>query len=319
MIYLLLRTHSRGVNGLVVNLNCLIDGTWMSMPSLTELKPNQLLLEALEQRWNNYCVELKRCRAEFSNEVVHDLRVATRRMLALIQLLNSVSPRRRLKKMIHAFKDQLDEFDDLRDTQVILGEISEIMQELPQLQEFQKHLQFNEEKLLKNLRKKIKQLASFEVTKRIHNTHEAIAVETNSDLNSQILQAVDDVYLITKQRRDWVDLTRSATIHRVRIAFKSLRYMIEIVHPMLSDFPAENLKRMHDYQSLMGEIQDAEIFAQTLADFSEHASFPDLEPVRRYYEQRHTEAISAYAAEMDQINTFWRSAPEQPFPWEKTK
>ena len=60
-------------------------------------------------------------------------------------------------------------------------------------------------------------------------------------------------------------------------------------------------------------------FAQTLADFSEHASFPDPEPVRRYYEQRHAEAISAYASALNQIENFWRSAPEQPFPWEKTE
>jgi CHAD domain-containing protein len=133
------------------------------------------------------------------------------------------------------------------------------------------------------------------------------------------MQAIDDVYLITKQRLGWVNLTRSATIHRVRIAFKSLRYMIEIAQPVLSGFPSENLKRMNDYQSLMGEIQDAEVFAQTLADFSEHASFPDPEPVRRYYEQRHAEAISAYASALNQIENFWRSAPEQPFPWEKTE
>ena len=292
----------------------------MTTPLIEEPKPepNQLLLEALEQRWKNYRAELKRCRAEFSNEAVHDLRVATRRMLALIQLLNSISPRPRLQKLTRAFKDQLDEFDDLRDTQVILAEISEVLQELPQLHEFQKHLQFTEEKLLRNLRKKIKQLESSEVTKRIRKTHEAIEAEKNSDLKSQVMQAVDDVYLITKQRHGWVDATRSATIHRVRIAFKSLRYMIEIVQPWLHDFPVENFKRMNDYQSLMGEIQDAEVFAQTLADFSEHASFSDLEPVRRYYERRHAEAISVYIEAMNQINTFWRSAPEQSFPWEKT-
>ena len=291
----------------------------MTTSLIEETKPDtsQLLLEALEQRWKNYRAELKRCRVEFSNEAVHDLRVATRRILALIQLLNSISPRPRLLKLTRAFKDQLDEFDDLRDTQVILAEISEVVHELPQLHEFQKHLQFTEEKLLRNLRKKIKQLESSEVTKRIRKTHEAIAAETHSDLKLQLFQAIDDVYLITKQRLGWVDLTRSATIHRVRIAFKSLRYMIEIVHPMLNDFPIENLKRMNDYQSLMGEIQDAEVFAQTLADYSEHASFSDPEPVRQYYERRHAEAISAYANAMNQIDTFWRSAPEQPFPWEK--
>ena len=59
----------------------------------------QLLLEALEKRWKNYRVELKRCRAEFSNEAVHDLRVAVRRLLAVIELLNAISPRPRLQKL----------------------------------------------------------------------------------------------------------------------------------------------------------------------------------------------------------------------------
>src|ERR1041384_8221119 len=98
---------------------------------------NQFLLDALDERWKNYRAELKRCRAEFSNEAVHDLRSSARRMLAFIQLLNYISPRPRLQKLNRAFKDQLDEFDQLRDTQVILADISEALQQLPQLHDFE--------------------------------------------------------------------------------------------------------------------------------------------------------------------------------------
>jgi CHAD domain-containing protein len=295
------------------------DGIHMLTPIVQESKlpANQLLLASLENRWKSYRVELKRCREELSFEAVHDLRVATRRLLALIQLLNSISPRPRLQKLIRVFKDQLDEFDDLRDTQVILAEISEILQEFPRLQSFQKHLRYTEEKMFRILRKKIKKLETSEVTKRIRKTHESIEAEMNDELESQIMQAVDDAYLLTKQRYGWVDLARPATIHRVRIAFKSFRYMMEIIHSLLNAFPVENLKRMNDYQSLMGEIQDVEIFAQTLADFSEHDSYSDLDPVHRYYERRHAEAISAYIKEMNELHIFWRSSPDQPFPWEK--
>lgn len=293
----------------------------MATPMNEEPKPEtvRLLLEAMENRWKNYRVEIKRCRAKFSHKAVHDLRVATRRMLALIQLLNSISPRQRLQKLTRTFKNRLDEFNDLRDTQVILAEIAEIIHELPQLQIFQKYLQSTEERLLRTLRKKIKQLESSEVAKRIRKTYEAIEAETNGGLRSQIMQTVDDVYFITKQRQGRIDITCSATIHRVRIAFKSFRYMVEIVHPLLNGFPTENLKRMNDYQSLMGEIQDAEVFAQNFADFSEHASFPDAEPVRLYYERRHADAISAYIEAKEQLDTFWRLAPDKPLPWEKTE
>jgi CHAD domain-containing protein len=288
-----------------------------SIQDQSQPSPKQLLLEALETRWKNYRMELKRCRIEFSNEAVHDLRVATRRMLALIQLLNSLEPRPRLQKLTRAFKEQLDEFDDLRDTQVILAEISEILHEIPQLQEFQKHLRFSEEKMLRVLRKKIKRMEMTEVTRRIRKTHESFGSEPLEDFTPQILQAVDDAYLLTRQRLAWVDPARSTTIHRVRIAFKTFRYMVEIVYPLLDDYPPELLKRMHDYQSLMGEVQDAEVFAQTHADVSEYISFPDLDPVRDYYENRHADAIAAYVQDMSQLDDFWRPAPNQSFPWEK--
>lgn len=280
---------------------------------------NQFLLEALDQRWKNYRVQLKRCRAEFSNEAVHDLRTSARRMLAIIQLLNFISPRPRLQKLNHAFKEQLDEFDDLRNTQVILAEISERIQELPQLQEFENYQQTLEKRLLKTLRKKLKVIDLFDVSKRIRRMRESLKAEAdvNGGLIQQTLQAVDEAFLMTKRRQNWINPAQASSIHRVRLAFKTFRYMVEIVHPLLPDFPAENLKRMHDYQSLMGEIQDVEIITQALVDAPVQTSTCDPEPVRRYYERCHAEAISAYIESMNQLDTFWRPAPGQSFPWEK--
>ena len=47
---------------------------------------DDLLLTALTQRYEKYLAERKRCKDEFSEEAVHDLRVAGRRLLALIEL-----------------------------------------------------------------------------------------------------------------------------------------------------------------------------------------------------------------------------------------
>jgi hypothetical protein len=93
--------------------------------------------------------------------------------------------------------------------------------------------------------------------------------------------------------------------------------MVEIVHPLLDNFPPGILKQMNDYQTLMGNIQDAEVFAQALADFTKISPFPDQDAVQRYYEKRRTNAISTYVEAMDQLHTFWRPAPDRPFPWEK--
>ena len=90
-----------------------------------------VLLESLDARWKKLRAELKICRNEFSEEAVHDLRVATRRLLALFDLLRVLIPRKRVQKIRRALKDQLDELDDLRDTQVLLADISEFIQDIP--------------------------------------------------------------------------------------------------------------------------------------------------------------------------------------------
>jgi CHAD domain-containing protein len=268
--------------------------------------------------WKTYLAELKRCRLEFSNEAVHDLRVATRRIMAVLQFLHSLEPRPRLRKLIHTFKEQLDEFDELRDTQVILAEISESLQELPQLQGFQKQQQHFENKLLKRLRKKFRHFESNDLRRRVRKVHETLEKESRAGFETPVLQPVDDAYLSVDQRLSVMDAARPATIHRVRIAFKRFRYMVEIVHPLLAGFPLDQLKRMNEYQSLMGEVQDAEVFMQTLSDYAENASAQDLETVHRYYARRHAEAIAAFVAEKNRLHQFWRALPDQPFPWEKS-
>lgn len=286
-----------------------------------EMEPvsNQLLIEALENRWKKYRMELKRCRAEFSNEAVHDVRVALRRLLSLIQLLNSIEPRPRLRKLSRALKGQLDEFDDLRDTQVMLAEVSKTIQELPGLEKFQGHLERVEKRSLKELRKEIKKLDLKEVARRVLKVRESLKAELETDFAAPILESVDDAFLTARQRYEQIDSARPSTIHRLRVAFKKFRYKLEIAHPLVDDFPQENLKRMHNYQSLMGELQDADVFLQTLDDFQSNAFSLMPETVWHHYKSRHTDAISAFLKEKDMLNDFWRLTPDQPFPWEKTK
>lgn len=285
---------------------------------MTKPDARQLLLHGLEKAWEKYLTELKHCRQEFSNEAVHDLRVATRRLMAIMQLLYSIAPRPRLKRIVRTLKHQLDEFDDLRDTQVILVEISKTVQELPELNKFLERQNRREEKLLRTLKTRIKKFDIRQLSKWIGKTQDSLVVEAADDLEEQILLAVDESYLNTKQRFSWVDLEQPATIHRVRITFKKFRYMVEVIYPLLKEFPETNLKEMHNYQSLMGEVQDAEIFMQTLTDVSEQASFSDPGPISEYYERRRSEAISAYAHNMNQIHGFWRAGLGQAFPWEKS-
>ena len=61
-----------------------------------------------------------------------------------------------------------------------------------------------------------------------------------------------------------------------------------------------------------------EVALQELADFNQHAPASyDPEPAHLYYKERHAIALAAYIEDKGEIITFWRTAPDQPFPQEK--
>ena len=276
-----------------------------------------LLVETLEKRWKTYRSELKRCQEESSEEAIHDLRVATRRLLALMDLLRSISPHPRLQKLRRTFKMQLDSLDDLRDTQVMLVEVSETFSELPELAPFQEYLLKREKVLLKSTLKEIRSFKPTNVRKQLDTTHKALLKkEKEKHQQAALLQIVDDAFETIVRRFQRIEPTHPATIHRVRIAFKKFRYMVEIVHPLISNFPVDNFKHMHNYQGMMGDVQDLEIFLATFEIFASKDKSCNLESVRRFYQQRHKEAVNAFIEDMHQLNTFWRLSSEAPFPWE---
>lgn len=281
---------------------------------MTEAK--QLLLDALETRWKKFRAELKTCRADFSEEAVHDLRVATRRLLALFDLYRSILNHIRIQKIRRALKEQLDDLDDLRDTQVMLADISEFIQDLPSLQTFQKRLQKNEKKHLRKTRKRIQSRDPSQLKKRIEKISAMLADLPAELLREQILTATDERFARVLQAHDAVDLENIPSIHKLRIAFKKFRYTIEIINPLLTNFPATNFERMHAYQSMMGDIQDLEVASQTFAELTD-ASQPDLEPVTNHYASRLRTAVFRFVEDKGEAFTFWRNTPDQPFPWEK--
>lgn len=278
----------------------------------------KLLIAALDERWENYRMQVKTCRGEFSEEAVHDLRVSTRRLLAVLDIARALDPHPRLQKTRRSLKDQIDDLDDLRDVQVMLVEVSETIENFPELKPFEIHLEEREKRLLRLARKLVKSLRLSEYKKRIEKIRDSLkkrTVEENFDF--QVFQAVDNVYLRTTQALVQVDASQPSTIHRLRLAFKKFRYMVEAVHPLISNYPESHLERMHEYQSAMGDIQDIEVFLSTLSDFPESGASPfDPKLVRRFYEKRHAEFIAAFIEDKGELITFWRAASDQPFPWE---
>ena len=97
---------------------------------------SMILIEAFDKRWKDFQYRFNLYRAEASEESVHDLRVASRRLLSILELTRNISPSPRLQNLRNYFKDQLNSYDELHDTQVMIVEIEEVLEELPEIEPF---------------------------------------------------------------------------------------------------------------------------------------------------------------------------------------
>jgi CRISPR/Cas system-associated protein Cas10 (large subunit of type III CRISPR-Cas system) len=74
---------------------------------------------------------------------------------------------------------------------------------------------------------------------------------------------------------------------------------------------------MHDYQSLMGEVHDADVMLETMATFAATHKKHNLQSAIEVYENRHQLAATAYINNRDAVTRYWRNTPQTPFPWQK--
>ncbi len=275
-----------------------------------------ILLDAVDTRWKKYRSELKTCRAEFSSEAVHNLRVAVRRLLAIFGLLRSVIHHPRIQKIRRELKDQMDYLDELRDVQVLLADISEFVHEVPELTPFHEYSQKKERKLLRAARKQIKSLKTGSLSERVEKVRSMVELLPDQNLKENLLEAVDDTYMRAMRYYAMIDVEKPTTVHRLRIAFKKFRYMIEIIYPLLEGFPDGDFQKMHDYQGMMGNIQDMEASLQQLSDFADSKSAANSQTIQDHYTARLKQSLFNYLEYKGELLTFWRAAPDKSFPWE---
>ena len=271
------------------------------------------LLSAYDLRWKNYRSQYKTCRIEFSEEAVHDLRVTARRLLAVLDIARALAPHPRIKKVRRVLNDMIEELDELRDVQVMLVEISENLDALPELKVFQKSLKKREAKLLRSAYKHIKQNGLSEMSARIKKIRESLVeLEAKADaFESQLLEVTDNAYASAEQAYCQIDAALPSSIHRLRLKFKKFRYLVEIIHPYVNGYPLEYMERMHNYQGMMGNIQDAEVFLTSFAEYTdEHGEKIKKERVAGFYRQRLQVLIADFVENKGEFSIFWNQTKQ---------
>ena len=273
----------------------------------------------LPRQWRHYRKRLQRCQQEFSPVAVHDARIATRRLLATLELLAAFVSEPELKPLRRALKKHLDAFDDLRDTQMQLRSVAPLRRSYSAAREFHAWLRLREVRFTRDARQAVKRIK----TRPVGSNLAALAGELHRQRKSipprcaftMASDAVGHAFARVNRFLRRVEATAPKTIHRTRIAFKRFRYMMEALSPLLPGVTDELRAAMRDYQSMMGDVQDLKVLLGTWDEFVEPmGSGPARQRLRAEFVRRRERLIRRYINSANNLKSFWPPKGLSPDP-----
>jgi len=271
----------------------------------------RLLEKALKKQWKCYRKQLKRCQKQFTEKTIHDSRVGARRLVSAVELLDGFLSAAQVRKVERTLKQHLGTFDALRDTQVQLPVIRKLQRTFPAARPFYAFLQKREKRLIKSTRKNIKKVGMQRIDHLIAACRDEVETRhkksPSQDAAALLLQSVDRAFACAAELRARIDPRDTETIHRTRVAFKKFRYMVETLVACLPNPAPKLLEAMRRYQTMMGDIQDAEMLRLALEKFlRKHPLAAD--PSRHLCEElllRRQRLIDTYMGASEQMRQFW--------------
>lgn len=273
------------------------------------------LAEGVHAARRRYRKRLERCQEKFSEKAVHDLRIETRRILALLDLLGALHFEGRLKKLRKTLKKRLDAFDDLRDTHVQLVLLKPLWKNFPEAHDLKKYLRHSEKQLVSELSQKIQITKSRKLNRRLKDVEKSLrdcAKNPTTGKSGGLAQmllgtAFRRVVILRPQIRR----NNPATIHRLRVAFKRFRYTAEFLQPFLPHFTPQRLARMKGFQGAAGDIQDVAVLLARLAGAVKCRELAAVcvKNLRVELLRHEHRAIDSFMARIDELMDF---EPEQP-------
>ncbi|MBM2840633.1 MAG: hypothetical protein HW412_1161 [Bacteroidetes bacterium] len=262
----------------------------------------------LRKRWLIFVRQLNRCRKQSSEPAVHDLRVATRRLMAALDLLAAIIPERQVSRARLQLKRLLKTMAPLRDTQVQLLAAKELLPKFPELEPFCTVLLMRELRSLKQISSRLLKVQSpvlrVHVLQGAKNLNRLLRVpETRAATDLALRGAFASAFARVATMRNQIARTDPRSIHRMRVSFKKFRYATEIIRP---EAEGKLNKAMNAYQTRMGDIHDTEVLIAGIRSFVREYPVPgSLLRVQRYLRRQLAMKVAALMKSMNEFRSFY--------------
>jgi CHAD domain-containing protein len=264
---------------------------------LQERPPTFALVAAIEAQARTLGKEL-RAGKKPKRARVHRLRVATRRLLAALELTEAVgvavpdSAKRRLRRL-------LDHLSPLRDAQVV----RQALQRLPKAdvdEALMESVRRHRDKQRKRAKRGLSQFDIAELERELTELESALSSSDGSVRENQLVSlalvgVLARKHLDIERRRTLAERASERELHRLRVALKGYRYCLEVLASLLPSSAEELLAVTTRLQDELGDAHDRHVLAELVAESGE-ASRVLAEQLREASAAAHRRAAEAVRA-----------------------
>lgn len=246
--------------------------------------------DLLRERAETFFACLAEAPLTFDAEAIHDLRVASRRLRAGLQLFAPCYPSadiRRLRKEVRRLTRELGELRDIDETLLFFertaGELEGSGRELAErlAEDFRRRQEEERERVEPLLR----DLHGGSLRGRMLSTasHPFLlqppegSIDPLTPLAEFAREALDDALspipeLVSTARNE----AQAQAQHNLRIAVKKFRYRVELLVPALGEAAGEIRSVLKEYQEVLGKMHDLDVFAEEASGNEADPGLPAL-------------------------------------------
>ena len=229
------------------------------------------LLRVFDEHWTAWRRGVEAGRDGLGRAAVHDLRVTTRRVLSLLELVRELAPgpRRAADRVTRALEELIDALGPLRDAQNQRNRVAHTRGGTG-VEPLRRHLERREARLTKRARRVLEKIDSPKVEKAVGRLRAAVAAPgpTRAARRLLLARAVDLIAADVRHRLARLDPDRPRTAHRLRIALKRFRYATEISVRLAPAVDAGGQATVLSLQRRLGRAHDAEVLQERLERFT---------------------------------------------------
>lgn len=222
----------------------------------------------LRRRIKNVRQEWKKCSKKLSEPSVHDVRVALRRLLFSLQLLQNAYPDLFPHNLVNPIKKTFKKFSTLRDLQVMQKRFYENLEHYRSLIEVAQDLEKTIQKQQSKLKKFFRQTSIRQLLKPVQSTLKHLSKMTTTKIEFTILdQGIQTTFDELRKRARKMRVQDVDSIHQLRIALKKYRYQMEAYCDLLNLPRTPSFEELHRQQTLLGDIHDYDVLLNFLLDW----------------------------------------------------